>query len=53
MSTSAILTGLENLPMKEKALRKATELQKKSSRAEKNLQVIKCHEKILFIREFH
>ena len=39
VSTSAILTGLENLPLKEKALKKATELQKKATKAEKNLQV--------------
>ena len=39
VSTSAILTGLENLSLKEKALRKAQDLQKKYSKAEKNLQV--------------
>jgi len=41
VSTSAILTGLENLPLKEKALKKAQELQKKFVKAEKHLQVIK------------
>ncbi len=39
MSTSAILTGLENLSLKEKALTKARDLQKKYTKAEKNLQV--------------
>jgi hypothetical protein len=39
VSTSAILTGLENLPLKEKALKKAQELQKKFVKAEKHLQV--------------
>ncbi len=41
VSTSAILTGLENLGTKEKALKKATELQAKHTRAEKNLQECK------------
>ena len=41
INTSAILGGLENLPTKEKALRKAIDLQKKSQRAEKNVNELK------------
>jgi len=37
LQTSTILTGLENLPTKEKALSKAIELQKKYGKAEKNV----------------
>ncbi|TRY63582.1 hypothetical protein TCAL_03878 [Tigriopus californicus] len=41
MQTSTILSGLENLPSKEKAIYKAAELLKKSQRAEKNIGELK------------
>lgn len=41
LQTSTILSGLENLPSKEKAIYKAAELLKKSQRAEKNIGELK------------